>query len=128
MAEQLLSGLKVVECGNFISAAHCAKMMADLGAEVDLDAVGQRHGRRGHLKPFLVREEPRAPSEAQGPRDGGVRPVRRDDHIRAEPLGLAVEDDPARLADVDDAQLAAVEEALGPELLAAGEIEAPASR
>ena len=34
MAEQLLSGLKVVECGNFISAAHCAKMMADLGAEV----------------------------------------------------------------------------------------------
>jgi len=34
MAGQLLSGLKVVEYGNFIAAAHCAKMMADLGAEV----------------------------------------------------------------------------------------------
>ena len=34
MAEQLLSGLKVVECGNFVSAAYCAKMMADLGADV----------------------------------------------------------------------------------------------
>jgi len=34
MTTQLLSGLKVVEFGNFISAAHCTKLMADLGAEV----------------------------------------------------------------------------------------------
>ena len=34
MAGQALEGLKVVECGEFISAAYCAKMMADLGAEV----------------------------------------------------------------------------------------------
>ena len=34
MAEQALAGLKVVEYGEFISAAYCAKMMADLGAEV----------------------------------------------------------------------------------------------
>lgn len=34
MAEQALAGLKVVECGSFISAPYCAKLMADLGAEV----------------------------------------------------------------------------------------------
>jgi len=34
MGEQALSGLKVVEYGEFISAAYCTKMMADLGAEV----------------------------------------------------------------------------------------------
>jgi len=34
MAKQALSGLKVVEYGQFISAPLCAKMLADLGAEV----------------------------------------------------------------------------------------------
>ena len=34
MAEQLLSGLKVVECGNLVSAASMAKLFADFGAEV----------------------------------------------------------------------------------------------
>ncbi len=34
MTEQALSGLKVVELGDFISAPYCTKMMADLGAEV----------------------------------------------------------------------------------------------
>ncbi|MEE8470466.1 MAG: CoA transferase [Dehalococcoidia bacterium] len=34
MAEQAISGLKVVEYGSFISAPYCAKLMADLGAEV----------------------------------------------------------------------------------------------
>ncbi len=34
MSEQALSGLKVVELGNFISAPYCTKLMADLGAEV----------------------------------------------------------------------------------------------
>ncbi len=34
MAEQALSGLKVVEYGGFISAPYCTKLMADLGAEV----------------------------------------------------------------------------------------------
>lgn len=34
MAEQLLSGLKVVECGNLVSAAYVGKLLADLGAEV----------------------------------------------------------------------------------------------
>lgn len=32
--ERILSGLKVVEYGNFISAPHCTKLMADLGAEI----------------------------------------------------------------------------------------------
>src|SRR5215510_16041236 len=34
MAEQLLSGLKVVECGNLVSAAYLGKLLADFGAEV----------------------------------------------------------------------------------------------
>ncbi len=34
MSGQALEGLKVVEYGEFISAAYCTKMMADLGAEV----------------------------------------------------------------------------------------------
>jgi crotonobetainyl-CoA:carnitine CoA-transferase CaiB-like acyl-CoA transferase len=34
VTEQALSGLKVVEYGNFISAPYCTKLMADLGAEV----------------------------------------------------------------------------------------------
>jgi CoA:oxalate CoA-transferase len=34
VVEQALDGLKVVEYGSFISAPYCAKLMADLGAEV----------------------------------------------------------------------------------------------
>lgn len=34
MVEKALDGLKVVEYGSFISAPYCAKLMADLGAEV----------------------------------------------------------------------------------------------
>lgn len=34
MAKQALAGLKVVEYGNYISAPFCAKLLADLGAEV----------------------------------------------------------------------------------------------
>jgi crotonobetainyl-CoA:carnitine CoA-transferase CaiB-like acyl-CoA transferase len=34
LAEQALSGLKVVEYGRFISAPYCTKLMADMGAEV----------------------------------------------------------------------------------------------
>ena len=34
MAEQLLSGLKVVECGNMVSAAYAGKLLADFGADV----------------------------------------------------------------------------------------------
>jgi crotonobetainyl-CoA:carnitine CoA-transferase CaiB-like acyl-CoA transferase len=34
MSDQLLTGLKVVECGNLVSAAYLGKLMADLGAEV----------------------------------------------------------------------------------------------
>ncbi|MBI2909020.1 MAG: CoA transferase [Chloroflexi bacterium] len=34
MSNQALSDLKVVEFGRFISASHCAKLLADLGAEV----------------------------------------------------------------------------------------------
>lgn len=34
MAEQLLSGLKVVECGHMVSAAYTGKLLADFGAEV----------------------------------------------------------------------------------------------
>lgn len=34
MAEQLLTGLKVVECGNLVSAPYLGKLLADLGAEV----------------------------------------------------------------------------------------------
>ena len=34
MAEQLLTGMKVVECGNLVSAPYLGKLLADLGAEV----------------------------------------------------------------------------------------------
>ncbi len=34
MAEQLLSGIKVVECGNMVSAAYAGKLLADFGADV----------------------------------------------------------------------------------------------
>lgn len=34
MAEQLLSGLKVVECGNMVSAAYAGKLLANFGADV----------------------------------------------------------------------------------------------
>ncbi|MBE0479654.1 MAG: CoA transferase [Dehalococcoidia bacterium] len=34
MTEKALSWLKVIECGRFVSAPYCAKLMADLGAEV----------------------------------------------------------------------------------------------
>jgi crotonobetainyl-CoA:carnitine CoA-transferase CaiB-like acyl-CoA transferase len=34
MAEQLLSGLKVIECGNLVSAPYLGKLLADFGAEV----------------------------------------------------------------------------------------------
>src|SRR5215470_5416009 len=34
MADQLLSGIKVVECGNLVSAPYVGKLLADFGAEV----------------------------------------------------------------------------------------------
>ncbi len=34
MADQLLSGIKVVECGNLVSAPYLGKLLADFGAEV----------------------------------------------------------------------------------------------
>ena len=34
MAEQLLSGINVVECGNMVSAAYTGKLLADFGADV----------------------------------------------------------------------------------------------
>ncbi|MEW6300346.1 MAG: CoA transferase [Thermodesulfobacteriota bacterium] len=34
MAEQLLSGLRVIECGQMVSAPYLGKLLADLGAEV----------------------------------------------------------------------------------------------
>jgi len=34
MAEQLLTGLKVIECGHMVSASYLGKLFADLGAEV----------------------------------------------------------------------------------------------
>jgi crotonobetainyl-CoA:carnitine CoA-transferase CaiB-like acyl-CoA transferase len=34
MAEQLLSGLKVIECGHMVSAPYLGKLLADFGAEV----------------------------------------------------------------------------------------------
>ena len=34
MSEQLLSGIRVVECGNMVSAAYCGKLLADFGADV----------------------------------------------------------------------------------------------
>ena len=34
MADSALSGLKVVEFGDFIAAPYCTKLMADMGAEV----------------------------------------------------------------------------------------------
>jgi len=53
MAEHLLSGLKVVEWGAFISAPFCTKLIADLGAEVikvEPPIVGDE---ARHYGPFL---------------------------------------------------------------------------
>jgi crotonobetainyl-CoA:carnitine CoA-transferase CaiB-like acyl-CoA transferase len=49
MAEQLLSGLKVVECGNLVSAPYLGKLLADFGAEVVKveDPEGDQSRRRG---------------------------------------------------------------------------------
>ena len=56
MSERALSGLKVVELGNFISAPYCTKMMADLGAEViKVEPPGSGDKSRQH-GPFLNNE------------------------------------------------------------------------
>ena len=34
MSPQALEGLRVIECGNMVSAAYATKLLADLGAEV----------------------------------------------------------------------------------------------
>ena len=34
MNAQALSGLKVLECGDFVAAPYCGKLLADLGADV----------------------------------------------------------------------------------------------
>lgn len=53
VTQKALSGVRVVEYGNFISAPYCTKLMADLGAEVikvehpDLPDESRKHG------PFL---------------------------------------------------------------------------
>lgn len=53
MAEQALSGLKIVEYGSFVSAPYCAKLMADLGAEViKIEEPGSGDESRRH-GPFL---------------------------------------------------------------------------
>lgn len=49
MSEQLLSGLRVVECGNMVSAAYTGKLLADFGADVVKveDPGGDAARRRG---------------------------------------------------------------------------------
>ena len=50
MAEQALAGVRVIECGNMVSAAYAAKLMADLGADVikiEAPGVGDHARRRG---------------------------------------------------------------------------------
>lgn len=52
MPEQALSGLKVIEFGDLVSAPYCGKLMADLGAEVikiETPGIGDEARRR---KPF----------------------------------------------------------------------------
>ncbi|MBI2876679.1 MAG: CoA transferase [Candidatus Tectomicrobia bacterium] len=45
----MLEGLKVIECGHFIAAPFCAKLLADLGAEVlKVEAPGQGDRSRDH--------------------------------------------------------------------------------
>ena len=46
----MLQGLKIIECGEMVSAAYAAKLMADLGAEVikvEPPGIGDRARRRG---------------------------------------------------------------------------------
>ena len=53
MTEQVLSDLKVVEWGSFISAPFCAKLLADMGAEViKVETPGIGDESRGY-GPFL---------------------------------------------------------------------------
>ncbi len=53
MSEQALSHLKVIELSNFVCGPYCAKLLADLGAEVikiEPPGAGDGSRRRG---PFL---------------------------------------------------------------------------
>jgi len=46
----ILDGVKVIECGSFVAAPYCAKLMADLGAEVikiETPGTGDESRRRG---------------------------------------------------------------------------------
>jgi crotonobetainyl-CoA:carnitine CoA-transferase CaiB-like acyl-CoA transferase len=57
MPEQALSGFKVIELGDLISAPYCGKLMADLGAEVikiEKPIIGDEARRR---KPFAGEKE-----------------------------------------------------------------------
>ena len=47
MPDRALEGLRVVECGDRVSATYAGKLMADLGAEVvKVEAPGQGHSSR----------------------------------------------------------------------------------
>ncbi|MCP4753546.1 MAG: CoA transferase [Proteobacteria bacterium] len=57
MPEQALSGLRVIEFGDLVSAPYCGKLMADLGAEVikiETPGIGDEARRR---KPFAGERE-----------------------------------------------------------------------
>ena len=64
MADSALSGLKVVELGDFIAAPYCAKLMADMGAEVikieppGLGDSARRYGPFPNDEPHLGAEPP----------------------------------------------------------------------
>ena len=53
MPEQVLEGLKVVEYGHLVSAPFCAKLMADLGAEVIKVEEPNSGDESRHYGPFL---------------------------------------------------------------------------
>ncbi len=60
MSEHALAGVRVIECGNMVSAAYATKLMADLGADVikvEPPGVGDESRRRGPFPGALPHPE-----------------------------------------------------------------------
>ena len=58
MGTALLSGLKVLELGEFVSAPYCAKLLADLGADV-IKVEAPEGGDPARMRGHMCRSSPR---------------------------------------------------------------------
>ena len=63
MNKQALAGVKVLECAQFVAGPYCAKLLADLGAEVikiEPPGAGDRSRKQGPYPDDLPHTEKRA--------------------------------------------------------------------